>query len=645
MKTEETIAFIPFTRETSTEREWLSSRRDRYGEKNRAKVLANEVGIVLCLLSFVLCPFQVFGQYQVSHHQEFIRVFPEDDRFTSEIRVLGNMLSEEASVIDIPYHETEEPEKLVLEYRTEQGKTKKIRGKRIISEPKKNQYFDLPLSRFTLELPPTAKEFEYTYKKVTRPLLLLTSLPLLADKPTDTITYVLALPNTHRLHYELDGNSSLLQDLEINIDSTSFEGETRYTIQAVPSLTLPASTNPAKNLRSDFQAPILQVNVAPKTVGAYSAFCSAYLDLLAPFQVLDTSTLRFFEELLAEEDNDFDKVNRIYTTVRDRVSYYAPRNNIHAVLPHQAEWVWTKKQGDCKDMSNLIHCLLRHFGFKARLVLATTQSYAYRKQFAGLGAFNHLMNEVVVEEDTLYLDATEKGGMLGFPSRKTQGSEVLVFDRNGHEFKTIPIVSKDANVFDVHYNLGLNEEENGFEGIVNLRQEGLASVKSQAFAKSTDADISAYLQALLFLEQRPALLSFEAKAAPVLAMAQLNFSNLISKNKAKRYLPLDFLPFPHDLARSIPAGFTLTAPHTQDNRFFIQLDFKRPIRTELPEGIDFYENGLGFYFKIEQKNEDSLYISYRFTNEHLEIGEGLLETYAKINVLAREMLDLVLVFK
>ena len=60
-----------------------------------------------------------------------------------------------------------------------------------------------------------------------------------------------------------------------------------------------------------------------------------------------------------------EKVARIYYWVQDHVRYIAFENGLRGFIPHDAGRVYASRYGDCKDMANLLHEMLRMAGVKS----------------------------------------------------------------------------------------------------------------------------------------------------------------------------------------------------------------------------------------------------------------------------------------
>lgn len=153
------------------------------------------------------------------------------------------------------------------------------------------------------------------------------------------------------------------------------------------------------------------------------------------------------DDLVKGKTTQRDKADAVFKWVQANINYVAFEDGMGGFVPRNAIDVCNKKYGDCKDMSNLLTEMLRAAGLEAYMTWIGTRSKPYTyKQVPTPMVDNHMITALVLDGDTLFLDATGKYQTLDLPTDMIQGKEAMIgIDHNTYVIKTVPIVPGEKN--------------------------------------------------------------------------------------------------------------------------------------------------------------------------------------------------------
>jgi hypothetical protein len=154
------------------------------------------------------------------------------------------------------------------------------------------------------------------------------------------------------------------------------------------------------------------------------------------------------DSLTEDAETEPEKVKRIYNWVQDNIRYIAFEQGMRGLIPHDGSLVFKKRYGDCKDMSSIIHHMLKAAGINSYLTWIGSRDIPYRyTQIPTPHVDNHMITTYNMDGEYIFLDATSKFTPFGFPTSMIQGKEALLATgKDTHKVVTVPIISKEANL-------------------------------------------------------------------------------------------------------------------------------------------------------------------------------------------------------
>ncbi|WP_339916104.1 DUF3857 domain-containing protein [Yeosuana marina] len=187
------------------------------------------------------------------------------------------------------------------------------------------------------------------------------------------------------------------------------------------------------------------INLANKVSDLYQWYYSLIKDINK--EDADEDLVKLVNELIANKPNDLEKVKAIYYWTQKNIKYIAFEYALGGFIPRQANEVFQKKYGDCKDNSSILYKMLDIAGIKGHLTWIGTRSLPYSyNQVPTPIVDNHMILSYIDNENTYFLDATGRYVPIDYPTPFIQGKEALISNGDSNYIiKKIPIVPAIKN--------------------------------------------------------------------------------------------------------------------------------------------------------------------------------------------------------
>ena len=148
-----------------------------------------------------------------------------------------------------------------------------------------------------------------------------------------------------------------------------------------------------------------------------------------------TQVFHIAKSITKDKSSDREKAKAIFEWVQKNITYIAFEDGLGGFVPRSANQVCTKRYGDCKDMANLLYQMLNHVGITAYRTWIGTRDRPFSYQEVPTPVVdNHMIATLVLEKDTIFLDATDSQVPFGMPSIFIQGKQALI-GINDHTYK------------------------------------------------------------------------------------------------------------------------------------------------------------------------------------------------------------------
>jgi hypothetical protein len=141
------------------------------------------------------------------------------------------------------------------------------------------------------------------------------------------------------------------------------------------------------------------------------------------------------------------KVYALYNYLQQNTHYINVSLGIGGWQTFPADYVATKKYGDCKALSNYMVALLKEAGIPARYVVIRAEDGAppMVEAFPSLNQFNHVITCVPLGKDSIWLECTSQTVSPGYMGTFTGGRKALLIDTSGGYVVWTPSYSAKDN--------------------------------------------------------------------------------------------------------------------------------------------------------------------------------------------------------
>ncbi|MCB0382685.1 MAG: DUF3857 domain-containing protein [Psychroserpens sp.] len=344
-----------------------------------------------------------------------------------------------------------------------------------------------------------------------------------------------------------------------------------------------------------------------------------------------------------------EKAKAIFNWVQNNINYIAFGDGYGGFIPTGAASTYETRYGDCKAMSNLLYEMLNHVGIEAyrTWIGSRNKPYSYF-DLPSIYVDDHVITTAIIENDTIFLDATSSYVPFGMPSSFIQTKEALVsIDKNTYKVLKVPAQNSDQSVTTVTTNMHL---ENGTLKVSEKRflegYEKVDFISDYTFRKDTKTD-EEYLNTTLALGNNKtkytniSKTNFDNKSIPLILEYDLEIDSYARNIGEKIYINLN-----------IDRTLSKSDIDIKNRKYSKKIDyqFERNFTTnfEIPEGfkasyipedITFEDPNYGFQITYESKDNiitqtKSIYVNTlsikkeTFENWNLFIN-SLLKAYKK----------------
>ncbi len=179
------------------------------------------------------------------------------------------------------------------------------------------------------------------------------------------------------------------------------------------------------------------------------------------------------KEIVASTTDTVEMVGRIYKYVQENTRYVSIQLGIGGYRPFKTSTVDKVGYGDCKALTFYTKSLLEEAGIKANytLVKAGKRKDRIIKDFPSQ-QFNHVILNVPVNDDTIWLECTNQEMPFGFLGDFTDDRYVLNISDKGGELIRTPRYSQNQNRKECFSEMNVNDD-GSLDGSIVLTMTGL----------------------------------------------------------------------------------------------------------------------------------------------------------------------------
>jgi hypothetical protein len=154
---------------------------------------------------------------------------------------------------------------------------------------------------------------------------------------------------------------------------------------------------------------------------------------------------------------DREKVEAIYKRLEKTTRYVAILLGIGGQQPAPAADVSKSGFGDCKGLSNYMRAMLKEVGIPSNYTTISTTNRRFQKDFASVGQMNHVILQVPLQHDTLWLECTNPQLPMGYVHEDIAGHDAIEINETGGRLVRLPVYPDSTNLMSTSVNISLNE--------------------------------------------------------------------------------------------------------------------------------------------------------------------------------------------
>ena len=181
------------------------------------------------------------------------------------------------------------------------------------------------------------------------------------------------------------------------------------------------------------------------------------------------------------------KVKLLYDYLRKTTRYVSIQLGIGGHQPMAAADVARTGYGDCKALSNYMRALLAEAGIAATYTEISTRNRRLLPDFASVGQLNHVILQVPLPGDTLWLECTNPALPLGYVHEDIAGHDAVLITPEGGKLCRLPSYTDSLHA--LHSNVSISLANDGAAAITLTQQARhwqYESMAALAKAKATE---------------------------------------------------------------------------------------------------------------------------------------------------------------
>lgn len=193
------------------------------------------------------------------------------------------------------------------------------------------------------------------------------------------------------------------------------------------------------------------------------------------------------------------RVYALYDFLQKNTHYISIQLGIGGWQPFPADYVATKRYGDCKALSNYMIALLKEAGIKGKYVeINAGEEAAKMVEDFPCSQFNHAISCVPMGKDTIWLECTSQTVSPGYMGSSTEARKAILIDEDGGHIVQTPTYSAADNLQSRVINAEISVDGN-LDAEVNTTYTGLSQELPHALINVSDDQREKYLNELLNL--------------------------------------------------------------------------------------------------------------------------------------------------
>ena len=162
--------------------------------------------------------------------------------------------------------------------------------------------------------------------------------------------------------------------------------------------------------------------------------------------VLPEALRRELHQLTDTMKTDREKVEALYKRLEKTTRYVAILLGIGGQKPASAASVNKSGYGDCKGLTNYLRAMLKEVGIASNYTTISTNNRRFLPDFASVGQMNHVILQVPLTNDTLWLECTNPELPMGYVHDDIAGHDAIEISEQGGRLVRLPVYADSTNL-------------------------------------------------------------------------------------------------------------------------------------------------------------------------------------------------------
>lgn len=336
---------------------------------------------------------------------------------------------------------------------------------------------------------------------------------------------------------------------------------------------------------------------------------------------------RLVDSLTRGINSKEEKARRIYQWVQGHIKYIAFENGMEGFIPRDANFVCSRRYGDCKDMSSILTMMLNTAGVPAYYTWIGTRDlpYSYRETPLPLVS-NHMICTIQLKEgEFIFLDGTDPTCIFGIPSEGIQDKEAMI-GMGPDQFRIVKVPSATGPVSIKTDSTFLQITDKGITGTIKQHVTGYFAMNTHGLLNYYNArDKEEYMKSRFSRgSNKFHLTGYEitdqSSKEYVTLTAKFDLQDYARKLGDEWYMNMNLLKhYEHEEIDYPKRKMPVKLDFRFIDRYVTVLTIPDGYQvSHLPKGRSFRNNAWGFALNYEQKG-NAIILTQEFYNDHLMV--------------------------
>lgn len=269
-------------------------------------------------------------------------------------------------------------------------------------------------------------------------------------------TYCLKAPKSMRVRYAIQNIDAQVHVADVENDKQTFT----LQVENLPALKQEAYSRPMhERLPLAWFAPTDFVYYGTKgSLDCWADYGKWEYGLIQGRDQLTEAERQELHQLTDGLKTDREKVEAIYHRLEKNTRYVAVLLGIGGQQPAPASHVSKSGFGDCKGLSNYMRAMLNEVGIASHYTTVSTTNRQLQSRFASVGQMNHVILQVPLQSDTLWLECTNPQLPMGYVHARIAGHDAIEINEHGGRLVHLPAYADSSNVMHNTISIQLSDQ-------------------------------------------------------------------------------------------------------------------------------------------------------------------------------------------